>query len=151
MVDKAKCDQMLSNLRRFAGELARLRKVPADEFAANPDLVASAKYHFVISIEACIDIANHIISSEGFRIPKDNGDSFVVLVENGVLPGEHRDSYVAMARFRNRLVHLYWDVDDALVREYLATRLTDLASFAENVSKFLLSVKQEGQEPPPST
>ncbi len=41
----------------------------------------------------------------------------------------------AMARFRNRLVHLYWDVDDELVYEYLQTSLGDFDRFAAAVAE----------------
>jgi len=39
-----------------------------------------------------------------------------------------------MARFRNRLVHVYWDVDDRRVVEYLQESLGDLEQFAAAVA-----------------
>ena len=39
-----------------------------------------------------------------------------------------------MARFRNRLVHLYWDVDDQLVAKYLSDGLGDFDRFAAAIS-----------------
>lgn len=56
MVDQAKLDQMLTNLRAFAQVLRGLGNVPRDAFLNNPDKVGNAKYHFVIAIECCIDI-----------------------------------------------------------------------------------------------
>jgi uncharacterized protein YutE (UPF0331/DUF86 family) len=35
-----------------------------------------------------------------------------------------------MARFRNRLVHVYWDVDDGAVHDYLRESLQDIDDFA---------------------
>ena len=66
----------------------------------------------MIAIECAVDIANHVISSENYRFPKNNADSFVVLVEEGVVNPALRERLRAMARFRNRLVHLYWEIDD---------------------------------------
>ena len=40
-----------------------------------------------------------------------------------------------MASFRNRLVHLYWDVDDAKVYEYLQDALHDLEAFKERIAR----------------
>ena len=71
MVDKPKLDQMLANLRQYVGALRELASVPQDEFLANRDKIGNAKYHFVIAIECCIDIANHVIASEGYRLPRD--------------------------------------------------------------------------------
>jgi len=39
-----------------------------------------------------------------------------------------------MARFRNRLVHLYWEVEDRLVYQYLQESLGDLEQFARAIA-----------------
>ena len=134
VVNKPKLDHLLTRLSGYLGVLRDLGAVPAELFLADRDKIGNAKYHFVIAIECGIDIANHLIASEGYRIPRDNGDSFAVLVENGIVPAELKDSLMATARFRNRLVHLYWDVDDRKIYEYLQTALGDLESLVRAVS-----------------
>jgi len=126
---------MLSNLRTYVQVLRRLAAVPREVFLADLDKLGSAKYHFVIAIECCIDIGNHIVASERFRIPRDNADVFVVLVENGICQTDLEPSLRAMARFRNRLVHLYWEVDDELLRTYLQESLDDFDRFAAAVGQ----------------
>jgi uncharacterized protein YutE (UPF0331/DUF86 family) len=42
-----------------------------------------------------------------------------------------------MARFRNRLVHLYWEVDDRQLQDILQSRLDDFKSFLDSISHFL--------------
>jgi len=135
VVDASTLASMLSNLRRYVVVLEGMAAAPKEAFLAHPDRIGNAKYHFVIDIECCIDIANHIIASENFRFPKDNADSFAVLIEEGVLPETLRESLRGMARFRNRLVHIYWEVDDARVYEYLQTVLGDFHSFARAVAE----------------
>jgi uncharacterized protein YutE (UPF0331/DUF86 family) len=134
MVDRPKLDSMLSNLKTYVEVLRRLASIPLAELSADPDKIGSAKYHLVVAIECCIDIANHIIASERFRLPRDMADSFVVLVERGVCPRELEARLKAMATFRNRLVHLYWQVDDQLVAEYLRDGLDDFDRFVAAVS-----------------
>lgn len=128
---------MLNNLDAYLSELKRLAAVDKHDFLANRDMLGNAKYHFVIAIEVCLDVANHIIASERYRVPRDNADTFKVLIEEGVLGKERRDNYSAMARFRNRLVHLYWDVNNDLLYQYLQSGLVDLDAFAQSVSAFL--------------
>ena len=135
MVDKPKLDQMLGNLKRYVASLRTLGGVSREEFLASPDKIGSAKYHFVIAIECCIDVANHIIASQRFRMPRDNADSFVVLAEEGVLPAESKSAFRAMARFRNRLVHLYWEIDDDRIWTYLGQSLADFERFASAVGR----------------
>jgi uncharacterized protein YutE (UPF0331/DUF86 family) len=134
MVDQAKLDQMLTSLKSYAAVLKRLSSTPRSEFLTDHDKIGNAKYHFVIAIESCIDIANHVIASEAYRIPKSNADSFAVLIEEGILPEDRGNSYQAMAQFRNRLVHLYWNVEDERVYEYLQTCLGDFDSFASAIA-----------------
>jgi uncharacterized protein YutE (UPF0331/DUF86 family) len=135
MVDKATLDLLLTNLQRYVSVLRDLSTVPRDAFLGNPDKIGNAKYHFVIAIECAIDIANHVIASENFRFPKDNADSFAVLVERGVIEEGLRVVLPARARFRNRLVHMYFDVDDARVWEFLGTSLPDFDRFARAVAE----------------
>lgn len=78
--------------------------------------------------------SNHIIAPENYRFPKDNADSFVVLVERGLVDAELQERLRTMARFRNRLVHLYWDIDDARIHEYLQGSIADLETFAQTIA-----------------
>lgn len=138
MIDRPKLAELLARLRTYRAELGRLSVMSREALLEDPDRLASAKYNFVVAIETCIDIANHIVASEGFRIPADSGDAFAVLVEEGILQKEMEPSLRAMARFRNRLVHLYWDVDAELVYEYLQSSLGDFDRFAAEVAKTVL-------------
>lgn len=135
MVDASTLASMLANLRRYVAVLEGLAAVPKESFLGNADRIGNAKYHFVIAIECCIDIANHVIASENFRFPKDNADSFAVLIEEGVVPETLRGRLRDMARFRNRLVHLYWEVDTERVYDYLQSVLGDFHAFARAVAE----------------
>ena len=137
MVDRPKVEQLLSRLGRYAGVLRALGDVPREAFLADADKIGNAKYHFVVAIECCIDIANHLIASEGYRMPASNADSFTVLTEERVLAPEAEARHRAMARFRNRLVHLYWDVDDEAVHEALREGPADLDGFAAAVGAWM--------------
>ena len=129
MVDKPKLDQMLANLAGFIAVLKGLAAVAKNEFLADADKIGNAKYHFVVGIECCIGIANHIIASENFRFPKDNAEGFTVLAERGIIAADLEEPLRGMARFRNRLVHLYWDIDNERVHAYLQDSVGDMERF----------------------
>ena len=42
-----------------------------------------------------------------------------------------------MSKFRNRLVHLYYELNDKQVFEILQKRLDDFKTFLENIAVFL--------------
>ena len=127
-------DRLLGDLGRYVGALRELGAIPREVFLSNSDKIGNAKYHFVIAIECCVDIANHIIASEGFRFPKDNADSSAVLIGEGIIGADQRDRLRAMAQFRNRLIHLYGEIDDARVCDFLQDSLGDLERFARDVA-----------------
>jgi uncharacterized protein YutE (UPF0331/DUF86 family) len=78
-----------------------------------------------------------VISSEGWRTPRDFGDAFAVLNENGVLDEALAGRLRGLARLRNRLVHVYDDIDDILVHRLLSAGLPDLDAFASAISRLL--------------
>lgn len=140
MVDKAVVDRMLENLKTYVAHLYRLSSLSPDEFLSDPDKLGSAKYHLIVAIESCIDIANHIISAERFRRPSDFADAFAVLYENGLIDKGLEERLQNMARFRNLLVHLYGKVDDKRVHEFLKTSLDDFDVFARQISQAIESL-----------
>ncbi len=42
-----------------------------------------------------------------------------------------------MTKFRNRLIHLYWEVDDEQVYEILKSRLNDFKKYLDHIAVFL--------------
>ena len=143
MVDANRVRRMLDRLSLYLASLDRLAAMDAQALKADPDLMASVKYHFIVSIECCIDLANHTISSERLRAPEDYADSFRVLSAEGILEREPGRKMQAAARFRNRLVHLYWDVDDDLVVEYLSDERATLRSFARAIASYTIGSSAE--------
>jgi len=49
--------------------------------------------------------------------------------ENSLIPPDFTSTLVKMAKFRNRLVHRYWDVDTEFLYSILCDNLSDLARF----------------------
>lgn len=60
-----------------------------------------------------------------------------MLAEADLIPIEFLPVVQRMARFRNRLVHLYWNVDAETIYEILQTRLDDFDRFKGYVLTFM--------------
>ena len=96
-----------------------------------------------VSIECCLDIAHHIVADEGYRSPTDYYDTFVVLHENGIVPESFLPTLRQMVSFRNRVVHLYWDVDDVTVYQILQSDLNDFEAYVRYILDFSEISEQE--------
>jgi len=140
MSSAEKITEKLSRMDEFLDILRGIQHIPLDQFLKDKILIGSAKYYLQVSIECCLDIANHIIAAERFRAPKDYADSFKVLEENGIVTAEYGTKLRQMAKFRNRLVHLYGDIDDAYVYGFIGKDLQDIASFKTVIAAKVLSL-----------
>lgn len=129
--------KLVSQMREAVSQLKRLKKYEKKVFLNDPDKIGSAKYNFIVAIEAAIDMCNHIISRNGYRSPEDYSDTFAVLGEQGAFENSFTDELKDMAKFRNRLVHIYWEIDDDKIYEILLTRLDDFKYFLDKLAEFL--------------
>jgi uncharacterized protein YutE (UPF0331/DUF86 family) len=139
MVSIDKIISKFSQLDNFIVILKDMQSIPLDVFLKDKILIGGAKYYLQVSIECCLDVANHIIAAERFRAPEDYADSFKVLEEYGILSQEAALKLRQMAKFRNRLVHLYGDIDDAYVHNFILNNLEDIQNFQAAVSTKFLS------------
>jgi uncharacterized protein YutE (UPF0331/DUF86 family) len=129
--------RMISSITVAVRHLSGLGQLDESEFLNDIHKIASAKYNLIVAIEAAIDLANHIISQNGFRAPDDYSDTFNVLLENGIIDEDFIMQLKNMAKFRNRLVHIYWEVDDKQVFEIVQSELDDFVKFIRSISLFL--------------
>jgi uncharacterized protein YutE (UPF0331/DUF86 family) len=130
--------RVLRLLRSLADDVSVLRSEAdaKDERRADQMWLRGVKYAFITAIEAGIDVAQHVCSSEGWGPPRDNADAMLVLGRHGVLEPDLAERMRAAVGFRNVLVHQYGDVDDDIVQERLVD-LGDLDAFAAQVVLFL--------------
>jgi len=75
------------------------------------------------------------ISNSGYRVPRDYGDTFRVLAEEGVIDDTLGERLLSPAGARNLIVRLYAEVDDErLARAGDDGGLDDLSAFAVRVA-----------------
>ena len=137
MVDREKVERKIQQLDEFLAILEKLSKISNDELLQDFIKLGSIKYYLQVSIESRIDMANHIISSERFRPPKDYGDTFNILSEEGIISDDFAQVMKQMVKFRNRIVHIYGEVDNQYVLDLLKNRLDDFQTFRNATLKFI--------------
>ena len=129
MVSAEKISRKFIQLEEYLALLKEIGKRPSDAFIKDKILIGSAKYYLQVSIECCLDVANHVIAAEKFRAPKDYADAFAVLEEAGFIGKELSQHLKQMAKFRNRLVHLYAEIDNRNVYAFINEDLSDIKTF----------------------
>lgn len=83
--------------------------------------------------EACVDIAMHIISVEGWGIPQRTRDAFDILFENNMIDNELCIKMKAMVGFRNIAVHDYQKLNLDIVKNIIDKHLDDFDLFVKTI------------------
>ncbi len=118
MVDEVRVTRLLRTAQEGLVILQRRASEDTKERDSETWLPA-VKYAFITVIEVCVDIAQHICSTEHLGTPKSNGDAMHKLGHHEVLTPELAHEMAQAIGFRNVLVHDYVDVDDSIVIERL--------------------------------
>jgi uncharacterized protein YutE (UPF0331/DUF86 family) len=121
------------DLRRLEG-LARKSR---EEYLASEIDEALAERYLERMIGRMIDVNYHLLTESGEPPPRDYYESFVALARIGVLETEFARRLAPCAGLRNRIVHVYDDLDPARVYESLQTALVDAPVYLAAVRSFL--------------
>ncbi|MCS7193098.1 MAG: DUF86 domain-containing protein [Armatimonadetes bacterium] len=136
-VDKERVYSLLDNIREELGYLEEFASMSLGDYINDPRTQRLAERCLQRAAESGISIGNHIISRLRLRAPKDYADVFKILAEAQVLPYELAQQMMDMARFRNLLVHLYWEIDHNKVHESLPQRIEVLKTFSRRIVEWM--------------
>lgn len=137
MVNAAKFEGLTRNLREYIAYLQDLGRLGKQAVLADPYKRGAARYYLQIAIECCIDIGNHVIASENFRPPTTHRETFQILNEAGLIPDDFVLTLQQMASMRNRLVHLYSEIDDEIAFQAILTAPADCERFVELIFNYM--------------
>ncbi|MDO9122973.1 MAG: DUF86 domain-containing protein, partial [Deltaproteobacteria bacterium] len=64
-------------------------------------------------------------------------DTIKVMEEHQAFGHEFTEKLIKMVRFRNRLVHIYWDIDENEIFRILKEHLTDIRRFLREFGSYV--------------
>jgi len=138
-VDHEKIRQKLHFMREKLRMLEQFKGMDKKQFTAKPFTEDAAIRMLQVAIEAMLDICAHIIAREGWGMPKTYVEIIEVANKEGLIPDELVDTYKNMARFRNRVIHLYNKVDADEIINVINSHLDDFKPFIAKVMVDYLS------------
>ena len=109
-------------LNRYHLLLCDAQKIPYETFMKSLIYQASSERFLQLAIENCLNIGNRLISMVQFKQPinaqETYADIFKAMQEIGVVDAIFAARLIQMAKFRNRLVHMYWEIDREQLYKY---------------------------------
>ena len=139
MVDKLLIGRKLVQIDTYLKQIGDFSKISLNQYKINWKTQRIVERTLHILIEACVDIANHIISDQEMRLPTGYADTFTVLMENKVIGKNLCGTLEKMARFRNVVVHQYETIDSTIVVSILHQNLRDFEKYKKAIIKYLSS------------
>lgn len=138
VVDRRFVARILSEIEDHVSLVEQVKAEGQDSFLSDRVRRYGAQYALQAAVEGVIAIAHHLIAECNLETPERNLDSVGILVREGIVvnPGLG-DSLPRMVRFRNLLVHRYWQVDPEAVWTIMIENLSDLRDFCADIQAFL--------------
>ena len=131
----------LKYLNRYYQHLLQASQHSREDFIADVTLQASTERFLQLAIESCLNIGNRLLALYQFQRPISPPESYAgIFRELGrlrVLEPAAVKRFERMAKFRNRLVHLYWELDPEIVYQAVQENLSDFKDFQKSIVHFV--------------
>ena len=141
MVDKTLILRKLAELDEYYQQIREYDQITVARYSGDWKTQRIIERTLQMMIETCADIASHIISDQGYRVPKSYADAFKVLGEEKIISNRLFNALEKMAKFRNIVVHHYDQVDAEIVVGILKKDLKYFMDYKDAVITFLKSAK----------
>ena len=127
----------LNKLDEYLSILYNLRKYSFDDFTGDPERYGSAERFLHLSIEAILDMGNHVIAELDLGIVNWYSDIPAILEKNGYIDSDMEKEWLQMIGFRNTLVYDYLEIDRRIVYDILQNHLKDIEKIKQIFAQFL--------------
>jgi len=94
-----------------------------EEFLGDRNRQDIVCFNLMQAVQACADLANHLVSDQGWGIPGSYGETVEILVRERVINERQGETYRQMVAFRNRITHQYAETDFREVYEVMTKQL----------------------------
>jgi uncharacterized protein YutE (UPF0331/DUF86 family) len=128
-----RCGEITESVSR----LERIAHMSKPAFLNDQDAKDITSYRLLIAIESALNICYHISSKHLKKIPENYADCFQLLGNAGIISADLSLNLQKMARFRNLLVHVYWNIDEEALYDIITTQLQDLRRYCAEVIRLL--------------
>lgn len=138
-IDAAMVGRKLAVVVRNLGVLAEIESLTLELYRTDVFRRKATERLLQELVEAAVDVNVHILRSTGGQAPQDYHQSFVSLGQQGVIPRKLADDMAPAAGLRNRLVHEYDEIDDAIVHAAVGLARRQFAEYVAAIERYLAS------------
>ncbi len=137
MVKNSSLFKRVSKINEYLDNLEFLGRVSREEFKSNLMRWASAERFLQLSIEALLDIGNHIIAEKNWGSVDTYRDVAKILYKKEILDDALYQLFVKMIGLRNILVHEYLEVEVDIIYDIIKNNLNDIRKILGEMSSLV--------------
>ncbi len=127
----------ITSLKNYVSILESFVSITLSELEKDPIKKGALERYLQLSIEACIDIAEMVISDQRLPIPQTAAEAIEILGKEGILNMEFAKDFSKAVGFRNILIHDYVKIDYQIVLQKLNSNLSDFHRFIKEILEYL--------------
>jgi uncharacterized protein YutE (UPF0331/DUF86 family) len=139
MVDRGLLSVKLAELADRIARASRRCPATVDELRADRDALDLVSFNLMLAVQACSDIASHIIADEGWPAAQSLAASFNRLRDEGVISSTTAAALSRAVGLRNVVAHGYGGINPAMVHAAATAGVRDLETFAQEVARWAAS------------
>ncbi|MFH1963518.1 MAG: HepT-like ribonuclease domain-containing protein [bacterium] len=110
-------------------KLSQLKEISEANFVVNSHNIALTEHYLRVGVDSLVDLSNHIIAVQGLGRPGSSREIGNILGQANIIPMDFIKKCIELIKLRDRLTHLYWEIEPAEVFEVLQKELSNITSF----------------------
>lgn len=145
MIDRSRVERFVFLIRDAVRQLQalHLEEMDLERYQADRRTRALSEHYLRIAIEAALDLGRHVIVKTGLGVPQEYREVGKILREEGIVPTDLGKQLEAMAGMRNVLVHLYWDINYALLYKTIVEEIDIFERGIKHIFRYLDGLEAE--------
>jgi uncharacterized protein YutE (UPF0331/DUF86 family) len=125
----------------YLNEIKPLAAMSLEEFLDTRYMLRAAERLLEITVQAAIDINNHLLKEQFKIVISSNAIGFQELNRYGVISEELANQLADSARLRNHLAHRYYEIDYEIVFIVLSKVLDHYPLYVHQIENFIDSLE----------
>ena len=118
-------------------DLRELARISEAALVNNRERQYAVLHALQLAIEASVEISTHICAADNLGTPSSYAEAFDLIEKANIIDAALADDLRRMARFHNRIVHFYGEIDLRLVYQILQERLGDFDRYLTAIERYL--------------
>jgi len=139
-INRQLVNDRMREIRDSVTKIRRYVELPDAEFWSDERNLHTVLHLLLIALEAMGQLCTHILARAASKAPASFAECMEGLRELGLMDDALAGQLTRMARFRNLVVHRYWQVEPQRVLTYARENLGDFDDYLAAIGRYISDI-----------